>query len=367
MFFPEVRVIFLDTNIFESAKFRYDSERMQSFLEVCEYKRIEIFITDVVKHEVIKRIEVNIELSVMGIRNHDEKSKEKHVYEAFLNSLDFEKTSKPKLIKKLSSKLITDFEEFIVDNEIKIISSQFKNQELVNLYFDKQSPFSKQKKHEFPDAIILLTIKNYKETQKKIPIVISNDNDIKDFCKLNVIECYDTVGTVANMLNNESPDTTVSLAYKMHETDINRRIKEDIEKIDDFILYSYDSIDEVYVDDIKTEDVNLSNINILKIDSLGNIIELEAIVNITFTCNASYPDEDTMGHDKEDGVYYFAQYINASIKIEQKLNCIVNISFFEDKFNIDDFNVGSKEFEFSLDDKNIEKLEYFEQFGSTRW
>ena len=366
MFSPEVRVIFLDTNVFESAKFRYDSEYMKSFLEICEDKSIKLLITDVVRYEVVKRIESNIELAVMGIRNHDEKSKEKHVYESFLNSIDFEITSKPKFIKKLSSKLIENFEEFLSDNDIEIIPSKFDNSELINLYFEKKAPFNQQKKHEFPDAIILLTIKDYKDTKKKIPIVISNDNDVKNFCDANEIECYDTVGTVANLLNKESPDTTVSLAYKMHENAIKDKIKEDIEKIDDFILYSYDSIDEVYVDDINVDNVNLTNINILKINSVDSTIELEVLTNITFTCNASYPDEDTMGHDKEDGVYYFSQYINASIKIEREISCLVKISFFEDELDIDDLDLESNEFEFSLDDKNIESMEYVEQFGSTR-
>lgn len=365
MFSPEVRVIFLDTNVFESAKFRYDSERMQSFLEICEEKSIRLLITDVVKHEVRKRIKSNIELAVMGIRNPEEKSKENHIYEIFLNSVDSEQLSKPKLIAKLSSKLIVDFEEFLSDNDVGVIHSQFDNSELINLYFETKSPFSQQKKHEFPDAIILLTIKYYKQSQKKIPLVISNDNGIKEFCDANDIVCYDTVGTVANLLNSESPNTTVSLAYKIHEVDIKDKILEDISKIDDFILYSYDSIDEVYVDDIKVENVSLKNINILKIDS--DSIELEVVSSITFTCNASYPDMDTMGHDKEDGVYYFSQYIDAFVKIDREVTCIVKVSFYEDEFDVHDLVLDSKEFEFSLDDRNIKSKEYIEQIGSTRW
>lgn len=367
MFSPEVRVIFLDTNVFESARFKYDSERMQSFLEICEEKSIRLIITDVVKHEVIKRIKSNIEFAVMGIRNPEEKSKENHIYEIFLNSIDNEQTSKPKLIEKLSSKLISDFEEFLTDNDVEIIPSQFDNNELVNLYFETKLPFSQQKKHEFPDAIILLTIKHYKETQRKISLMVSNDKGIKAFCDAHDIECYETIGIVANLLNSESADTTVSLAYNMHENDIKDKIIEDISKIDDFILYSYDSIDEVYVDDIKVENVSLKNTNILKMNSSNNSIELEVVSSLIFTCSASYPDEDTMGHDKEDGVYYFLQYINASIKIEREVTCIVKVSFYEDKFDIDDIDFESKEFEFSLDDRNIECIEYVEQFGSTRW
>ena len=47
------RVIFLDTNVFESAKFSYNSHRMKQFLEICENKGLVLYITDVIKYEVI--------------------------------------------------------------------------------------------------------------------------------------------------------------------------------------------------------------------------------------------------------------------------------------------------------------------------
>jgi len=355
MFPSEVRVVFLDTNVFESAKFKYDSINMQRFLAVCKDNKIKIIISDVVKNEVIKRIKSNIELAVSDI--------EKHSFSILLSSLNLGILSKPKIIEHLSSKLINDFQEFLVDYDIEVILSNYEQNELMKLYFETQAPFSEQKKHEFPDAIIALTVKKYRETECETLLMVSNDNDIKNFCIASDIGCYDTISDVVHKLNSESPHNI----YALHKQSISDKIKEQILKYDDFVLYSYDSIDEVYIEDIKATAVEIEKIDVLNIDSSENSIELEAVASITFKCRATYPDTDTMGYDKEDGVYYFSQYINASIKIERKINCIVNVSFYEDEFIIDDLDLESKEFEFSLDDRNIESFEYIEQFGSTRW
>jgi predicted nucleic acid-binding protein len=54
------RIIFLDTNVFESAKFDYQSKNFINFLEICDERIIDLYITDVVKDEVLKRIHINI-------------------------------------------------------------------------------------------------------------------------------------------------------------------------------------------------------------------------------------------------------------------------------------------------------------------
>ena len=84
------RVIFLDTNVFESAKFSYNSHRMEKFLDTCENKKIDLYITDVIKYEVIKRIKTNIQDAIENI--------DKHNLEILIQSLQVESKEKLKLI-----------------------------------------------------------------------------------------------------------------------------------------------------------------------------------------------------------------------------------------------------------------------------
>ncbi len=55
------RVVFIDTNVFESASFSYTTPNFEKLLSLCRENEISICITDVVKNEVIKRIKTNLE------------------------------------------------------------------------------------------------------------------------------------------------------------------------------------------------------------------------------------------------------------------------------------------------------------------
>ena len=147
--------IFLDTNVFESAKFSYSSKTFVSFLDYCKENEIKLKITDVVKHEVIKRIKSNITESFEKI--------DKQNLGVVAGSFDMDTNiSKLNFIEKLTNKLHERFSDFLDDNDIEVIDTNYDINELILQYFNQLSPFTEQKKHEFPDAIILLTIKKYK-------------------------------------------------------------------------------------------------------------------------------------------------------------------------------------------------------------
>ncbi len=149
------RAIFLDTNIFERAKFSYDSDNFLRFLEICEEKGIQLCITDVVQKEVYKRIKFNVKEQLEKVN--------KDFIKLILSNLDVSVESKARLYEQLVEKLTNDFDDFLSDYDVKIIKSDFDQSLLIDSYFDIKSPFSEQKKEEIPDAIIFLTIKKYRE------------------------------------------------------------------------------------------------------------------------------------------------------------------------------------------------------------
>jgi len=354
------RVVFLDTNIFESAKFSYESDNFLRFLEICEEKGIQLCITDIVQKEVYKRIYFNIKEELERVN--------KNFIKLILSNIGVSAESKAKLTEQLVDKLTNDFDDFLSDYDVEVIKSDFDQVLLIDSYFDIKSPFSEQKKEEFPDAIILLTIKKYIEDNDIEAYIISNDSGFKKFCDQNDICLYSKLSDVTHKLNMEDPNQELKELYEIHLDDIKYSIGENIKSQDDFILYSYDSIDEVYVDDIAVRDVVVDKLDIIQFDTDENSLQLEVDITIEFSANASYPDEDTMMHDKEDGVYYYGMKNHANIETTQKTTCIVVVSFFEDNtFSADEIDIQDKEFEFSLDDKTIVKLEQDENFGSFKW
>lgn len=356
------RVVFLDTNIFESAKFSYKSHRMERFLETCEDKDIDLYITDVVKHEVKKRILNNIEEAIENI--------DKHNISILENSLNIENLERIKLIEHLSEKLIKDFEDFIDDYNITVIPSSFDQEKLLNLYFENKVPFSEQKKHEFPDAIIILTIKKWSNINNRIPLFISNDKGLSDFCEEDDISVFPRISDVTHLLLTENPEGDLLEIYNEQLENIQDALIDSIKGYEnDFILYSYDSIDDIEVNNVKIKNILLEKIDIINIDIEENIIQLEVNLTIEFSFNASYPDMDTMSRDKEDGVNYFWLHNNAELNLKENTTCFLDVIIHrpENEFDIDNLEISNKEFEFWLDENNIINIEQYESYSSSKW
>ena len=356
------RIIFLDTNVFESAKFYYQSNNFIKFLDICEEREINLYITDVVKYEVIKRIETNIKDSIENI--------DKNNFSILIKSLRTDDIGKMKLIDELSKKLVLEFEELIFDYNIEVIPSNFNQEKLLDLYFKIQAPFSEQKKYEFPDAIIILTIQKWSEEHSKIPLIVSNDNDMASFCSIHKIKLYKKISDVTNLLYTENPDDELLKLYNVLLSKIKEKIIDEVKsREDNFILYSYDSIDEIYVEDIEIINTNIHDIDIINLNSSDNIIELEVNININFSLNASYPDMDTMGHDKEDGINIFWLRNHAELNTEERTTCYIQIILDKDEqdFNFDNFEISNNEFEFWLDENSIVKIEQSESYTTSKW
>lgn len=349
--------IFLDTNVFESAKFSYSSKTFVNFLKHCKKNEIKLKITDVVKHEVIKRIKSNITESFEKI--------DKQNFGFVASSFDIDTNiSKLNFIEKLINKLNEKFDNFLDDNEIEILNSNYDIHELTYQYFNQLSPFTEQKKHEFPDAIILLTIKKYiQDNTYKTIITISNDKSFMDFSKENNIHNFSFISNALDYLN-KNPDVALVNAYIRQISAIKDEICDSIENIkDDFILYSYDSIDFVDVEDIDILEILINDLNITNYNQEDKSILLEANISIQFSCKAFYPDPDAIIYDKEDGKYLSFTNCISKINFTENVKADIEICFDEDfNYFIENIKLYQKEFEFKLNEKFIESTEYKENY-----
>ncbi len=349
--------IFLDTNVFESAKFSYSSSTFVNFLQHCRDNDIKLKITDVVKHEVLKRIKSNITESFEKI--------DKQNLGVVASSFDIDTNiSKLNFIEKLTNKLNEKFNDFLDDNEIEVLNSNYDIHELTNQYFNQLSPFTEQKKYEFPDAIILLTIKKYiQDYTYKTIITISNDKSFKDFSEENSIDNFSFISNALDYLN-KNPDVALVNAYIRQISAIKDEICKSIENIkDDFILYSYDSIDFVDVEDIDILEILINDLNITNFNQTDKSILLEANISIQFSCKAYYPNPDNIIYDKEEGKYLSFSTCISKINFTENIKADIEILFDEDfNYDIEDIKLYQNEFEFQLNEKFIESTEYEENY-----
>lgn len=349
--------IFLDTNVFESAKFSYSSKTFVNFLKHCKKNEIKLKITDIVKHETFKRIKSNVTETFEKI--------DKQNLGVVASSFDMDiNISKLNFIEQLINKLNEKFNDFLDDNEIDILDSNYDIHELTYQYFNQLSPFTEQKKYEFPDAIILLTIKKYiQENSLKTIIIISNDKSFKDFSIENHIDNFSFISNVLDYLIKH-PNVGLANAYERQVSAIKDEICMKIEdKKDDFILYSYDSIDFVDVEDIDILEILINDLNITNYNQEDKSILLEANISIQFSCKAYYPDPDTIIYDKEDGKYLSFNNCISKINFTENVKADIEICFDEDfNYFIEDIKLYQKEFEFKLNEKFIESTEYKENY-----
>lgn len=353
--------VFLDTNVFESAQFSYNSYHMCNFIKYCREHCIQLKITDVVEHEVKKRIKSNIAAFVEPI----DKNTIGIVNASIGNDTSI---TKIKLIEQLTQKLVEKFTDFIESNNVEILKSNCNISEVLTKYFQILAPFSEQKKHEFPDAIILETIKKYNdENPDRTIITISNDDDFKKFCATHNIENYDFISDALSSLIQKRFNAELMNAYKEYQKEIEESTFEYIQEDGDFILYSYDSFDGVYVDNIQCRPKSINNMSIIEINETISSIFITVNVLVEFSCQAFYPDPDSTHYDKEDGIYYSFNKCESKIQFIENVDCEIEISYDTDSndkliLDIVEITINDKEFEFFLDDKYIISTEYDQSF-----
>jgi hypothetical protein len=99
------------------------------------------------------------------------------------------------------------FSQFIEATSLEIIEAQdyLIVSELIQKYFRAQPPFSEngKKKNEFPDAIALISLETWANKNQTKIIVVTSDNDWKNFCKGSERLCYsDDLAGVLGLFQN---------------------------------------------------------------------------------------------------------------------------------------------------------------------
>lgn len=191
-------------------------------------------------------------------------------------------------------------DRFIEDtNAIIIHPDQVKIRELTNLYFKPLPPFSNtaRKKHEFPDAIALLSIEEWAKSTNQKVLAISMDKGWKEFAdNSDWIEVKPDLATSLELFQTEIELAQTIVQTKIKYLDKNRDVFEGLEFeeklqyiLDDLALFAAAESDF----DINTQEADLSyiehnfsghrneyNFDILHIENDSISFKLELFVDI---------------------------------------------------------------------------------------
>ncbi|WP_314991576.1 PIN domain-containing protein, partial [uncultured Campylobacter sp.] len=195
-----IKNVFLDTNIFSSAKFNYNSGNLCKFLENAKEYSIQVYITSVVETEIKKQI-----------KDFSQKHHEA-IYNAILNGViehDMEFTRCNDFCDYMESRLLELFSNMIDDYDIKIIPCSLNGDDtdlLMDMHYDIKPPFTKDKKSEFKDSISLINILNFirKKDIWHNTIFVTLDNSCILFCRENKMKYCRYINKVSDLILSQN-------------------------------------------------------------------------------------------------------------------------------------------------------------------
>lgn len=313
--------IFIDTQYFVRAGLNFQNSALISFKNLCEQDLLSHVTTSVVTKEVKRKIEQSIKDALTARQTFKRKA-------SILASIDDEQTNSLFIDideNEIHQKAITVFNNFISSCKTIIVDSKnIDTEELLDIYFNQRPPFSDGKKSEFPDAISLLSLQSHLNESEKIYIV-SDDNDLKEFCKNDVrfiaIESLDKMLDIYSEHSNKLTSAVKEYISKSREK-LCSKIKTCIENAD---VFNSSSWEDSEVEDLHVIDIGEIDPSVIYISDEECKITFE--VEIEYMFIVSGPDFNNGIYDREDGRTYTFNTTTHNCQTKESFIVEINLSY----------------------------------------
>lgn len=318
---PFVRKVFLDTQVFKTNNFNFDTKSFQLLKELSNSDRVKIFITDVVEREVRARMRREVAEAQAWYNRLRQDAR------ILLSAKDSPFYSLPK---KLDANAIADsleasFDAFLSEADVEVIDcSTVSVGKILDNYFDLSPPFKEgEKRKEFPDAISIEAVaQKFVETDGIF--VISADGGVCEACAgqnrlfpLTSIEEF-----LALELADHEDVSWISAALTNHEEAIKSVISE---AFTDGYFYLDD--EEGEVKHVEVEEIVVNDMNLIATSE--DDAEIAVVCQITFVADISYDDPNMTVYD--EGEKYSFGTIRA--RLTRKISDTFSVSFGLDRKN----------------------------------
>ena len=332
------RNVFIDTEFFVKANLDFNSITIKSFEELCEKNEFRHITSTIVVKEVERKVTEQIKEALNGIKNFRRKAAVLKEYDddnirnlfSEINEAD------------IQEKALSAFNSFIEASKATIVDmSEVDLNEVIDMYFNKASPFSAKKPNEFRDAFTLLAIRSALRNDEKI-YVISQDPDLKNFCEENdkfvIMEALSILLDNFNKHNDERTDF-IERFLELKNKEIIKRLKEELESSE---AYNHSTWEDSEIDSFEVMDIGEFEPRIIHLDDESCQITFD--VTVKFSVEASGPDTANGYYDKEDGVLYTFDSTSNQEEEEKEFSVELDLSFEidEDRFINDEFSLYIK-------------------------
>lgn len=301
-----VKYVFLDTNIYISARYSFANPYFKKLSELVAVGNVILLSCSTCTGEVEKHIrndlgnaikELNKVLKMSelaAVRNED-------LYRERLAKLDAEETA---------NYVINKFRDYLLGNHTKMFSLEgISVEEVMNDYFEQNAPFEKKKPNEFKDAIMIKALKKYQKEINENVAVISNDIGFRQ--AFSVDNGFIVFEKLADFLQYFQRADEIQVAFEQYfEEDLGYDdMQQELSDWAENACYSYDEREEFEVIQLWIDDITY-DLDYTEVTDNGT---LQAYMTVYFSTKiqCQYLDLDNSYYDKEDDDYIVKSYIEA--------------------------------------------------------
>lgn len=338
--------IFIDTSTFHQHQFCWYDSQFQYLKHYQDINKVVLYTSEITMEEIKSNIQKKFNEAYNSFNAFKNKSRVLKIldYEPFVNL--YEEVDKELALKTLLLK----FHDYFKDLKTVVIdTSNVSSNKIFKRYFSNEPPFSQKKKSEFPDAFVLEAINLWCKKKNEKMYVISNDSDMKEYCKNNSnLDHLDTINQLFDLIVKKDDELS---------THIVKIIDNNTEKISELVKDKFNYFgfwleeQEGDVLDINVRSVDIEQEHILMVDQLTVIVGFDT--NIEFEAEVEYDDLDTASYDSEDKVLIPWRKIHKNLNRTVDVLAEVKFSFSVDdektmtildiNFNKDDISINVDE------------------------
>lgn len=348
--------VLLDTNVFINAKYDFNRGSLFHLKKYCDDGIVCMLTNDIITREVTRHINSDVKLFASqaknAIKEHGELTNAitQPVYESIKNEL------------LAAPRILSDAFASYISGATPITSEGVSVTSLFDDYFNDVPPFEKkkEKKCEFPDAAIIMSIKQYMASAPgKSLCVVSNDKGWHDaLAGTPGVKLYNDLKTLLTEISKEQVLYKQIISFTVTQLPT---LKENAESwlMEQDWQFALDEVEMCIecdeIEDTAVKEINLDLGAVEYIDSNGGdaAVTLTGIAKVTVSF--SYIDHTEELYDKEDHIWYNTKYGNCVSEIEVPLRLSVPVFWTEG--DSDSFDLDIPEFE-ELDRSSIEIIDY---------
>lgn len=319
--------VFVDTSIFRTYQFDWMNPALQKLIELCQKGKVFLLTNNIVLMEA----RAEIQEQTTKAFNYFKKTTEKTLtdYPVLKNTPLCQMPSFDKF--RIKNILTEQLDKFFNDcNAIFVPLFKGNISNIVDQYFNKKPPFGEgKKKHEFPDAITIESLKEWCDENDQEILILSEDGDFRNACEL-----YDKLYYLGNL-----PEFLERIARFYDEELVERAlasisfIKQDIlnsvlSKLQDCQVVLSDADGEAYLDyinDVLNWQPAVADVQFIERDFISAEILIDSKLELHF--EVDFYEPGTGYYDKEDQEWYYRDRIKDQIYSEHNVPITILMSF----------------------------------------